>query len=280
MVQILVLNKSNVVQGTNNSRYSYKFMGGGISLGKGDRIALSSIQIPYSVFNITSAYNNNLFSYKFGNSTFDISLTDGFYDMNDINLYLQTKLYAFGHYRVQANGDYWYPMQLQYNPNLYAIQLNLFVITKTLPSGWTNGSAFGSIAADTTLQLVIPDTNIKNIFGFSAGTYPATPQSTLYSKVSDFTPTGSPLNSIVMRCNLVDNKLCVPSDILYGFSPSVAFGANQNVQASEYAWANTRLGNFTSLDIQLTDENFNQIAMRDNNLSILILIKLASEEND
>ena len=277
MVQILVLNKSNVVPGSNNSRYSYKFMGGGISLGKGDRIALQSIQIPYSVFNITSAYGNNSFGYKFNNVSYTINLLDGFYDMNDLNIQLQNTFYNNGHYRVQANGDFWYPAQFQYNPNLYAIQLNVFIITSSLPTNWTNPANF-NVVSNTSVQIFIPDTNIKSIFGFNTGYYPTNPSNIIYSKISDFTPVGSPLNSIVMRCNLVDNKLCIPSDILFSLSPSVSFGSNQVVQASEYAWANCRRGNFTSLDIQLTDENFNQIQMKDNNLCILLLIKLASEE--
>jgi hypothetical protein len=160
---------------------------------------------------------------------------------------------------------------------LFNIQLNCFVITSTLPSGWTNPANF-NVGSNTSVQLYIPDTNIKNIFGFNSGYYPPSPSTSIYSKISDFTPIGSPMNSIIMKCNLVDNKLCIPSDILYAITPNVSFGANQIIQSPEYAWANTRAGNFHTLEIQFVDDNFNSISMKDNNLCILVLIKLASEE--
>jgi hypothetical protein len=176
-------------------------------------------------------YNNNYFGYKFNGITYTINLLDGYYDMNDLNAQLQNAFYTNGHYRVQSNGDYFYPAQLQYNPNLYAIQLNTFVITSTLPSGWTNRANF-NVVADTSVQLYIPDTNIKNVFGYNAGYYPPNPSSTIYSKISDFTPIGSPLNSIIMKCNLVDNKLCIPSDILYAITPNVSLWAKSDCSIS------------------------------------------------
>jgi hypothetical protein len=62
-MRTLILNKSNVVQGSNNSEYQYNFPGGGIKLLQGEKIALSSITMFYSTPNITSLYNNNKFQY-------------------------------------------------------------------------------------------------------------------------------------------------------------------------------------------------------------------------
>ena len=273
MVQILVLNKSNVVQGSNNSRYSYKFQGGGITLKKGDKIALSSIVIPYSVFNLTNLYNNNYFGYNFNGQYYKISIQDGYYDMTDLNIILQNYFFSNGHYRLQPDGIVWYPGQLQYNPNLYSVQFNAFVITQTIPSKWTNPANF-NVNSDTTIQLVIPNTNIKNIFGFNPASYPTNPQSTNYQVVSQFTPNGSPLNTVILQCNLVDNKVCIPNDILYSYAPNVSFGVNQIEKATQYSWADCRVGQFTTLDIKFCDENFNNIVMQDNNICMLILLDI------
>ena len=63
-MRTLIINNSNVVQGYSNSKYTYQFSGGGATFEKGDQIAVQSIQVPYSWFNITSSYNNNTFGYK------------------------------------------------------------------------------------------------------------------------------------------------------------------------------------------------------------------------
>ena len=60
----LFFNNTNVVAGSNNSRYQLQFTGGGIQFKAGDKIGIQQITIPYSWFNITRAYNNNTFGYK------------------------------------------------------------------------------------------------------------------------------------------------------------------------------------------------------------------------
>lgn len=277
MVQLIVINKSHVVPGSNNSRFRFEFQGGGVTLGPKDRIAVSSVTVPYSTFNVSAAYGNNSFSYRYNGTNFAVDMLDGFYDMTDFNAMLQAAFVRNGHYLIDNVGDYWFPGSLAYNPSLYAIQFTALPIPATVPVGYTNPANF-SPAATTSIQLVIPDTPVKAIFGFSPGIYPAAPSATLYNVVSDQVPVGSPLNSIVIRCNLAQNQVSNPPDVLFAVSPNVAFGSNIVVQASEYAWSNVRRGNFPALEIQLVDENFNQIACRDPNVCILLLLKLEAEE--
>ena len=54
-------------------------------------VMLSSAQIPYSFFNITSAYNNNRFTFSFPTgagagiyTNFNITIPDGFYTIEDL----------------------------------------------------------------------------------------------------------------------------------------------------------------------------------------------------
>ena len=61
-MRTLILNSSNIVPGTNNSILSYEFVGGGITLKKGQKLALASLQMYYSTFNITALNKNNSFS--------------------------------------------------------------------------------------------------------------------------------------------------------------------------------------------------------------------------
>jgi hypothetical protein len=55
----LVVNSSNVSNKNTNSTFQYNFIGGNFVVPDDMEVMLSSAQIPYSIFNITSAYNNN-----------------------------------------------------------------------------------------------------------------------------------------------------------------------------------------------------------------------------
>ena len=62
-MKTIVLNSSNIVQGSNNSELEYLFPGGGVQFVEGDRVTLSNLTMYYSTPNITVANNNNTFQY-------------------------------------------------------------------------------------------------------------------------------------------------------------------------------------------------------------------------
>ena len=81
----LVINNTNVVNTNTNATYEYKFIGGGFNIPEGFMCMVSSAQIPYSIFNITTAYNNNRFRLSFPTGSlatsytdFNITIPDGF----------------------------------------------------------------------------------------------------------------------------------------------------------------------------------------------------------
>ena len=89
----LVLNSSNVVAGSNNNTYRYNFIQGSFNIPENSEISISSVILPYSFFNKTKAYNNNILHYFFPLSAgfpnnftdFTITIPDGFYTTTDIN---------------------------------------------------------------------------------------------------------------------------------------------------------------------------------------------------
>ena len=81
----LVINSSNVSNANTNASYQYNFIGGGFQVTEDMEIMLSSAQIPYSINNITTTYNNKAFTFRFPTgasiasfTTFNIVLPDGF----------------------------------------------------------------------------------------------------------------------------------------------------------------------------------------------------------
>ena len=183
-------------------------------------MCVSSITIPYSFYNVSSYYNNRTFSLIFPTAatttTISITLPEGFYTVTDINSYIQQICIDYGAYLIDARGNYVY----------YAVQLLLFPVPTTLPTGYsyatagTSGSVYTSaIKLPTTAytpQFVLASSgSISTIIGFAAGaTYPSAQTTTSQSLKSTLTPVGSTVNSLVMQCSLVNNSCTVPSDVL------------------------------------------------------------------
>ena len=277
----LIFNNTNVVQGSSNSRYQLNFPSGGIVLKKGDQLGIQHIQIPYSWFNLTGAYNNKSFGYKLNGTLYTLNLQDGFYTMDDINNALIDFMVANGHYLVNASGNKIFYSQLSTNQNLYAIQYDAFVIPSSLPTGFTNPANVlyntVPIASPTTIQLVIFENNFTKICGFSAGSFPSSPQSSVYSAISSEAPNLTPVNSLVMRCSLCSNIYSNPPDAFYSFAPNCTFGSNIVIDPSYPCWLECKAGSFQSIEIQFVDQNFQPVILRDNAISIQLLIKTASK---
>ena len=65
---------------------------------------------------------------------------------------------------------------------------------------------------------VLADTNFGTFLGFPTGIYPPINQASNYSINSLITPVGSSVNSVIIRCSLVNNRVGNPMDILDSFT--------------------------------------------------------------
>ena len=136
-MRTLILNSSNIVAGTNNSVFEYQFVGGNVNLVKGQKVALATLQMYYSTFNITSAYGNNVFNYIWVDGTsHQVLFPDGFYDATAINNYLHFVMLQNKHYLIDPTGDYVWFITFSANPTRYAIEVNTFLMdAATFPIG-------------------------------------------------------------------------------------------------------------------------------------------------
>jgi hypothetical protein len=283
MSYALALNSSNVT-GPNNSVFQYTFVNGSF-VARDAEIALSSASIPYSWFNITSVNNNRNFSLIFPvattTTTLPITLPDGYYDINDIQNYIEQQCVANALYLVDNNGNYVFYVYFSYNVNYYGVQVLLSAVPTTLPTGWTLptvGTGGWKISLPTngfTPRLVLPATgSISTIIGFVAGaTYPSVLTNSSQSILSTLTPNGSTVNSIVVRCSIVRNDIGSPTDILDAINISVPFGSAILYDPSFERWVKINDGTYSNITLSLTDQNFNTIYARDPNTSITLLIR-------
>ena len=281
-MRTLILNSSNVVPNGFNDTYEFKFPQGAITF-KDDQIAVEAINIYFSWFNITSSttgsqYNNNTFSFVWydalGSTTYTVVLPDGYYEVSDLNAYIQFFCVSNGLYLIDAAGNYVYYLELVVNPTYYAVQFNSYPIPTALPLGWSNPGGITFPAVATTPQLIVPsNNNFGKVIGYNPGTYPAVVQNFTYSALSAFAPQVSPINSLIMTCSLLNNNYAVPNTLIYAFSPvGTKFGELISIQAQQFAFCDIYDGSYNFLRIQFFDQNLNRIYINDPNVVILLVI--------
>jgi hypothetical protein len=130
-------------------------------------------------------------------------------------------------------------------------------------------------AVASTPQIIIPSNNLRNTLGFNAGTYPAAMQATTYTKLSDFTPQITPIQSLLINTDLVANSYNIPSGILYTFSPSgTVFGGLIVSTPNEYFFVDVSDGNYSQFNIEFLDQNYNKVKIRDSNIIVQLLFKV------
>lgn len=291
-MKTIILNSSNVVAGSNNSIFSYRFPNGGYNF-KDDSIAIQEVALYFSAFNITTDYNNNSFSYIWvDGTTHQVLIPDGYYSIRSLNEYLQFVMIQNGHYLVTAGGDNVYLLEMIINEPRYAVQLNEYLISTTIATqnGWVlPPSPTWQIPTtnDILPYFVIPNTGFKDVIGFSAGQYPAgaitgTPPTQVQtpaftgsqSQLSNLAPQVTPYSSFLMYCSLVNNRSVIPSQLLFSFTPTnVVFGGLSSYQVSELAWNKVEDGQYNEFTIEFRDQLGRQVKFQDPNTLITLITK-------
>ena len=199
-MRTLILNESNVVPGTNNSVLEFTFIGGNVTLMKGQKVALATLQMYYSTFNISALNQNNTFSYYWWNAAGTafveeaITIPDGFYDAVALNNYLHFEMIQRGHYLIDNdNGNFVYFIGITPNPTQYKIEVNVYPMSQTLypvdeVAPYTAGTfrrpatviASGAWSVPPALSYLTPaleiySNKLRNVLGVEAGFYPQGP---------------------------------------------------------------------------------------------------------
>ena len=284
----LVLNSSNIANTSTNTSFKYNFVQGGFTADDCE-ICVSSVSIPYSWNNVSTYYNNKTFTLIFPTAattvTYSIVLPDGFYTVTDINYFIQQTCISNGAYLIDSSLNNVYFTNMAYNATFYSIQVLLFSVptslvttgmTYTRPAtGLYSATGTGLPTTAYTPQLVIPTSgSIGTIIGFSSGTFPAAQTVTSQSFLSTLTPIGTTVNSLVIQCSLVSNRVTVPSDILDSMPiTNTSFGSNLVYDPSFEKYVKIANGTYNGFTITFRDQNLNDIYAKDPNASITLMIR-------
>lgn len=297
----IVLNRSNVVAGTNNTKYVYRFPQ--TMVFKDHEIAVASLQIYYSWANIQLFYNNHVFSYLWWNhqgilnQRNDIIIPDGFYSISTLSDFIHSQMLLRGHYVVDTiTQKKIYFITFFENATYYATEFEFrSMYAKNTPDAGTNYinenpptqvyDTNGNLVwkgwdwpASKQYPQVIFDnnSNIKRFLGFQVGNFPAngTPISTTFDLLSQGVPEVHPVSGINITSNFCRSEISIPDNILFNFSQGTSsYGDLIIKEPANLIWMRIPEGGYNVLEIQFIDQDFNQMKILDNQLIITLLIR-------
>jgi hypothetical protein len=196
-----------------------------------------------------------------------------------------------GHYVITPSGDHMYFLELLTNETYYSVQIKLSSISKMMVF---DGVTYDISDQETdfriagtwlppdhiyiTPQVLIPSSNnFGNLIGFQKGTVVEYDSSNdiinnQYSILNNFAPNIEVQNSMIITCNLVENKLGKPNNIIQSFSAAnTQFGGS--IQAiHEIVYSKIKTGIYKTLNLNFYDQDFKPLEIQDPNMVITISI--------
>ena len=284
-MKFLVLNSSNYVPNTNNT-FQYNFPSS-VKFVEGDMVAVSSVNMFNSIFNIEASRNNNTLQIILNYAT-PITLTivfpDGFYAPSDIQSYIQSVCYTNGYYVLTSTGNIIYPIEIAPNLINYTIQW----VCNTIPTSaqatalsYTQpiGVTWSYPSTASCFQIVILNNNFTNLVGCNAGTYPLIPQTTQYTFGSTYPATINPVSTLMLLSNFICNSAySYPNNLFHSIPLTTAFASVISQESNNLIFQDIQPGSYQQMKITFTDQLFNPVKLRDFGVTITLVIRLANEK--
>jgi hypothetical protein len=303
-MRTLILNSANIVPNSNNSQLVFSFPAGAITIKESQKVALATLQMYYSTFNITSANGNNTYAYTWVDGSINtIVMPDGFYSIEEINSFLQFYMIGKTHYLITSTGNnFVYLFNWLPNPTYYTIELQVFPISTSIATtnSWTLPAGANWVLPTNAISPVmhVLNNNFKDVVGFPAGYYPQGSPSyapalisgsppnqiqtpsfpTQQAYQSTTAPQITPLSSYILTCNLINNNYAVPNNLLYSFSPQGIFGSQFSITPNFPAYININPGQYQFITLQFLDQNLLPVVIEDPNYVIQLIITDNNED--
>ncbi len=292
---IIVLNQNNLVQDGLNSELVHKFPNSVVF--KDKYIAVSSVSMFYSWFNILQVYNNNLFTYTWTagavTTTYTVNIPDGLYEISDINNYIQFICIQNGTYWSSFGNNY-YPFELLVNANRYAVQLNTYLIPTALPADSTVPTNFPGWPTTEQNSVVSFPAQFNKIVGYNANFQsnpnvgnayippsPSTQSSNYVAKLaggqlsylSNFAPQVQPNSNVLINISNINNPYTIPASVIYSLTPAVKIGEQITDTPPNFMWNRLIDGTYNELRVQLKGTDGQRLRINDPNMTILLTIR-------
>jgi hypothetical protein len=239
---------------------------------QGRKIGLKKLNIYYSWPNVRGATSMTI-GWRVGASyssfTWTLPQLTNYSSVDVLNQSLQTFCIANGLYLINSSGDNVYYISLQANPTTYKVDLSLFRVPTSLPSGFTQPSNFvGYPGASVTPRFTIAaNSELIGLTGIDAGTYDGAASNVVFSSV--YVPQLSPVSTVFITCNIAKNDVPINgSTVIQAFTTrGTEYGAMIEIAPSEVTFYEID-SNSNNLEIQLFDQAFNQLYVQDPQITV------------
>ena len=288
MTNTIVLTNKHLVDTTKNSTFQYDFPNS-INF-KDMELALVGGSMYYSWFNISADLMNTSFEYDYIDTSGNeqnvvVTLSEGLYEIADLNKRLQHSFIANDLYLIDSNGDYVYFAEFIINPTLYSCDINTYVIPDlSTNTSYTEPSGTGTFAAagDKLLNIRL-SSKFNEILGFTAdfetnpyigvnsGTTSTSELTSNNTDTSTSAPNVQPNSSVLVDCNLIDNPYGSPAGIISTIIPNVGLGALIAIDPNEHTYSPMLKGVFNSVRIRLLNKSTLQpLSIRDPQITLIL----------
>jgi len=285
-MNVVCITGKDVVAGTNNSTYTYRFPS---SINLNDHsVALASLTMYSCYYNVTAAIANNVFTITIYpadayTQTFTITVPDGSYTVADLNSYFQYWSIQNSPYLINAVGDYVYFASFAVNAVKYAIELQTISCPYngdegTLPLGYTLPLGFPTapaVNASWNAVVAFPNAGMAEYFGFSVNfaTAANSGNTTTLAYLSTICPQIQPNPSLLLSITGISNKYAA-TPIIYSFSSAgVPFGSMISEKPNNMMWSNLNSGTYNELRITFLGTDLRPMTLLDPSITLLLAIK-------
>jgi len=284
-MNVICLTQANVVQGSGNSSFVYRFPTSANL--DNHSIALASLTLYSCWFNVTAALGNNKLSltiypadaYTF---TYSIVIPDGSYSVANLNSYLQYWAIQNSLYLIDANGDYVYFLNIAVNAVRYAIEIQSFSCPyngdiATLPVGYTLPVGFPvapAVGLSWNAVLTVP-VGMSEYLGQAVNfsTDANSGNTTTLAYLSTICPQINPNPNVMVSITGISNKYAA-SPIIYSFSSAgTPFGSMIQERPNELLWNTLNSGNYNEIRVSFLGTDFRPLPLLDPSITLLLAIK-------
>jgi len=293
-MRTIVLNTNNIVPDGKNNKLIYRFPNS--VLFKNNSIAVSSVSMYYSWFNISAELQNNTFTISYLNpagvlTPYVVVIPDGTYEVITLNALLQFEFIQLGLYLLDTvSGNNVYYAEFILNPSRYAVQINTFLFPTALPVGYAAPANFVGFAPTTYNPVITLPANFNKIFGYTAGFSTDLNQSNSFvppandplvdkngagtiSYLSNIAPQLQPNQSLYFAISNINNQYSQPSSIIYALVPTVRIGEVIIERPPQFAWNALIDGTYNELRLTFLGSDLSPVTINDPNMTILLVIK-------
>ena len=280
--QSIVINSQDFQDFGNKNSYSYR-LPYDVHF-KNHKIAMQSITMFNSSYNISQEIGNNKIILTFLNNVHSLTIDDGFYEISSLNFWLQKQLILLGYYYSDTNYNF-YNFEIIADSIRYGAQLNYFYLkteSEAITGNFTKGSDSWNwpSTVNTSSNNLSLEFNpiLAEMLGFTQLKFPNTEtfeynNSNDIQYISDKTPQLNYINSYVIGCNLIQNEYSNKrSDILTSIPINVPFGITLKYEIPQIIETSIVPSIFREIIISFYDQNLRPLIYKDKNVNIILNI--------